>query len=209
MDDSERGTKERILKAALDLFCVNGYTTVSVRDIGRAVGIRESSIYYHFTNKEDILQTMLRQAEQWTQVKKDRFNAALSSVSKVDCGEFINAGVAYLEDYLLEENIYKLIRVLTIEKQRNEDAAGMYRKLLFTMPLEHQKKVFSLIMERGAINEDNPEELAAEYQAIILYVFQKYFSAPNVFITEAKPAARKELTTLLKRFFVHYFREGA
>lgn len=38
-------TKEKIVETALDLFSQRGYDGVSVRDIARAVGIRESSLY--------------------------------------------------------------------------------------------------------------------------------------------------------------------
>ncbi len=205
MNANNENTKEKILAAALDLFCVNGYTTVSVRDIGKAVGIRESSIYYHFKDKEEILQTLLQQAEQYTLLLKNSFNHALSAISKVECDKFIAAGISYIEDFLLEETIYKLVRTLTMEKQRNEAAAAIYHKLLFTTPLEHHKNVFSYLIEKGYIKDDSQESLAAEYQAIILYIFHKYFSAPTTAIQEVKSVAREELTKLLKRFFIHYF----
>lgn len=41
-------TKELILKKALDMFAKSGYDSVSIRDIAKAVNIKESSIYYHF-----------------------------------------------------------------------------------------------------------------------------------------------------------------
>ena len=47
-------TKEKILCTALELFSQRGYDGVSVRDIARAVGIRESSIYNHFKSKQAI-----------------------------------------------------------------------------------------------------------------------------------------------------------
>ena len=47
-------TKEKILDTALELFSQRGYNGVSVRDIARAVGIRESSIYNHFESKKAI-----------------------------------------------------------------------------------------------------------------------------------------------------------
>lgn len=52
-------TKEQILEEALKLFSVKGYDAVSVRDILRAVGIKESSLYYHFKNKQDIFDTIV------------------------------------------------------------------------------------------------------------------------------------------------------
>ncbi|MFD1179332.1 TetR/AcrR family transcriptional regulator [Paenibacillus puldeungensis] len=207
MEHLEQDTKERILNAALDLFCINGYTTVSIRDIGKTVGIKESSIYYHFKNKEDILQTIFQQTEQWTEIHKNNFNDKLYLATKVNCEQFIGAGITYILDYLLDERIYKFIRLLTIEKQRNKEAADMYHKLLFATPLEHQKNVFSIMMEKGYIKEDNSDALAAEYQSMILFVFLKYFSDPQAVVSEVKSAAKKELSTLLMRFFIHYFNE--
>ena len=209
MDIIEQSTKEKILAVALDMFSVDGYTAVSIRDIGKAVGIKESSIYYHFKNKEDIFQTILDRAEQLAQKRKENFNNALCAVSKVECEKFIYAGIAYIEDYLLEDKIHKLIRMLIMEKQRNGHAAIIYHKLLFTSPLEHHKNVFTFMMDKGYIHEDNPDFLAAEYQSIILYVFHKYFLGPGPVTDDAKSEAEQELTVLLKRFFrQHFFRRA-
>ena len=52
-------TKELILKKALDMFAKSGYDSVSIRDIAKAVNIKESSIYHHFKNKQDILDSLV------------------------------------------------------------------------------------------------------------------------------------------------------
>lgn len=208
MRQAEQDTKDKILSAALDLFCVDGYSTVSIRDIGKVVGIKESSIYYHFKNKEDILHSLFRKSEQLTLVRKDQFIQALESVPKVERKEFIAAGIAYLEGYLLEEKINKLIRMLTIEKQRNAEAAELYRQLLFSVPLDHHKKVFSFMIDKGWMEGDDVEHLAAEYQSKILYVFHKYFSGSVVETTDEKRIpARLELSSLLERFFNQHIGE--
>lgn len=205
MRQAEHDTKEKILSAALDLFCVDGYSTVSIRDIGKTVGIKESSIYYHFKNKEDILYSLFRKSEQWIQVRKEQFIQALEAVPEVEREKFIAAGIAYLEGYLLEENINKLIRLLTIEKQRNAEAAELYRQLLFSVPLDHHKRVFSFMMDKGWMEGDDAEHLAAEYQSKILYVFHKYFSGSVVEATsEERALALLELSSLLGRFFNQY-----
>ena len=56
-------TKETILKKALDMFAKSGYDSVSIRDIAKAVNIKESSIYYHFKNKQDILDSLVEKFE--------------------------------------------------------------------------------------------------------------------------------------------------
>ena len=52
-------TKERILDVSLELFSQRGYSAVSIRDICKCVGIKESSVYYHFENKQNIFDVLL------------------------------------------------------------------------------------------------------------------------------------------------------
>jgi len=52
-------TRARILDAALDGFSRQGYTGTSIRQIARAVGIRESSLYNHFPSKQAIFDALL------------------------------------------------------------------------------------------------------------------------------------------------------
>ncbi len=47
--------KNKIRKAAINLFYKKGYFAASMSEIASATGIRKSSIYHHYANKEDIL----------------------------------------------------------------------------------------------------------------------------------------------------------
>lgn len=55
----EVDTKERIIETALDLFSKKGFEAVSVRDISGKIGIKESSLYYHFKNKQEIFEVIV------------------------------------------------------------------------------------------------------------------------------------------------------
>ncbi|MFH1625759.1 MAG: TetR/AcrR family transcriptional regulator [Pseudomonadota bacterium] len=48
--------KEEILRAAEKLFSAKGYDSASMRDIASVAEITPASIYYHFKNKQEILQ---------------------------------------------------------------------------------------------------------------------------------------------------------
>jgi AcrR family transcriptional regulator len=50
--------KQRILAAAADLMAHNGFHTVSMEDIGEAVGITASAIYRHYESKTAVLVAM-------------------------------------------------------------------------------------------------------------------------------------------------------
>lgn len=58
-DDSRqaqtRGTREKIVRASLDLFAENGYEGTSIEEIGRKANITGPAIYRHFASKEDVL----------------------------------------------------------------------------------------------------------------------------------------------------------
>jgi len=194
-------TKQRILAAALDLFSVYGFSTVSMRELGKAVGIKESSIYYHFHNKVHILEMIFEEVYSQIEIQRARFMDALQVATSFERQQFIATGIYYVEHILLDNHLYKLIRMLTIEKQHNEKAAEMYTQLLFHWPLKHQERVFTYMMNAGLIKQDNAEELAAEYQAIILYVFQKYFLGATEFNASHMQAAKQELEHLLARFY--------
>lgn len=52
--------KDTIKKVSINLFHKKGYFATSVSDIARGVGIRKSSIYYHYSNKQEILFDILK-----------------------------------------------------------------------------------------------------------------------------------------------------
>lgn len=54
-----RDTRRDILDAALELFAAKGFYGTSLRDIARAVGVRESALYNHFPSKESLFESTL------------------------------------------------------------------------------------------------------------------------------------------------------
>ncbi|MEO0944252.1 MAG: TetR/AcrR family transcriptional regulator [Pseudomonadota bacterium] len=56
---SRKDTKARLLEHSRTLFARHGYEGVSMRDIAGAVGLRQSAIYNHFSNKQDLLVTLM------------------------------------------------------------------------------------------------------------------------------------------------------
>jgi AcrR family transcriptional regulator len=51
--------REEILDAAAELFADRGYAATSTRMIAEMVGVRQASLYYHFSTKEQILAELL------------------------------------------------------------------------------------------------------------------------------------------------------
>jgi TetR/AcrR family fatty acid metabolism transcriptional regulator len=58
-----RGTskRERILRAAVDVFARSGYFNAKVSEIAKAAGVADGTIYLYFDGKEDLLVTIFRE----------------------------------------------------------------------------------------------------------------------------------------------------
>ncbi|GAA6620325.1 TetR/AcrR family transcriptional regulator [Scytonema sp. NUACC26] len=54
ISDKQADGRNRILDVAESLFQARGYTAVTMRDIAKAVGMRQASLYYHFPSKEEL-----------------------------------------------------------------------------------------------------------------------------------------------------------
>jgi AcrR family transcriptional regulator len=61
-----RDTKERLLKAALDVFSEQGYLATSVDEIAARAGVTKGAIYYWFKDKEDLAADL--QKRLWTDI---------------------------------------------------------------------------------------------------------------------------------------------
>ena len=52
-------TKRRIFNTALKLFAEKGYDSTSIEEITAVSGVAKGTLYYHFSNKEEILDLLL------------------------------------------------------------------------------------------------------------------------------------------------------
>jgi AcrR family transcriptional regulator len=203
MQKHVRNTKQQILDTALKLFSQKGYTAVSIRDICYVVGIKESTIYYHFENKRAIFQELLKIFEEITNSKPERFNKELVKITKVEKDAFIAVGIGILTDYFLKDNILQFIRMLMIEQQIDEEASDLYRHLLFEEPMKHHSEVFTMLIKMGMFRNYVADYMSLEYYSPILFIFQRYFGSGEV-TPEKLNKATKELRAHLETFYERY-----
>jgi TetR/AcrR family transcriptional regulator, fatty acid metabolism regulator protein len=55
------GKREKILRAAVEVFAQTGYFSSKVSEIARAAGVADGTIYLYFERKEDLLITIFRE----------------------------------------------------------------------------------------------------------------------------------------------------
>ena len=73
--DHKPSTRDRIIKAARELFAEGGYASVSVRDVTSRADVSLSSINYHFGGKDELVQAVV--VWSWTQVASEIYDEFL------------------------------------------------------------------------------------------------------------------------------------
>lgn len=79
--------KEKILFAALRLFANKGFADTSTAELAKATGVAESTIFYHFGSKEDLLLEVLREVRREVLrhfEEHERVQAYASGLEKVE-----------------------------------------------------------------------------------------------------------------------------
>lgn len=205
MENLKSDTKQKIKEIALTLFSQRGFSAVSIRDICREVGIKESTIYYHFKNKQHIYDELLADFKTKTLKMENDFNIEFSKVSNIEREPFILVGLAFFNEFLLNEKILKLLRMLMIEQQNNIKAASLLRQVLIENPLQKNEKVFKVMIEKGCFNGTDAKKAAEEYYAPIFLAYERYFSTGEDNETdknEADAMVEAHLSDFYERYFV-------
>lgn len=194
-------TKQRILDVSLELFSQKGFSAVSIRDICGKVQIKESTVYYHFKNKQAIFDELLLQFEQKATDMMAQLEHGLTIKSFSVEGEFYkNVCDIFFECYFMDDFCNKVMRLLLIEQFRNSEIQKIYDRWMFVEPLAFQSKVFSALIELSIISAADCEYLAVKYYAPIYFFAQKWLF--NGFLSEErKKSFRNEAYKHIGNFF--------
>ena len=168
-------TKQKILDVSLDLFSQKGFSAVSIRDICAQVNIKESSVYYHFKNKQAIFDELLHRFEQVATDMMIRLEQSLSVQSCFMEKPFYQTVCdTFFENYFMDDFCNKIMRLLLIEQFGNSEVQKIYDCWMFEKPLEFQSKVFYTLMEIGILPKTDSEYLAVKYYAPIYFFAQRW-----------------------------------
>lgn len=168
-------TKQKILDVSLDLFSQKGFSAVSIRDICAQVNIKESSVYYHFKNKQAIFDELLHRFEQVATDMMVRLEQSLSVQScSMEKPFYQTVCDTFFENYFMDDFCNKIMRFLLIEQFGNSEVQKIYDCWMFEKPLEFQSKVFYTLMEIGILPKTDSEYLAVKYYAPIYFFAQRW-----------------------------------
>lgn len=203
MRNEKQDTKQIILDTALDLFSKKGYSAVSIRDISNRVGIKESAIYYHFKNKQDIFDVLCKSFENVMYSIPPQFTKEMAKVTKVEKQAFLMVCHGYFSNYLMEERVNKILRMLIIEQGINEVAAKIYHNIMFDEAVSNQMLIFSWLTQVGFLKTEQLERMVMDYHAMVVYLFHRYLICGEI-TEEVKLIVADELSKHIEFFLKKY-----
>ncbi|WP_394236341.1 TetR/AcrR family transcriptional regulator [Niallia oryzisoli] len=171
---SAEGTKKKILEASIELFSRKGYSAVSVRELTKAVGIKESSLYNHFRSKEEILESIY-------QLFKAEHELALPSIDvlpviakSTTIENFLLDGMESFKRSVADELHEKMWRILNIEQFRDQRARDIILNQVYKGTIDFLEHAFLAFMEENKVTHGNARFLAIQYQYPIFAMMTEY-----------------------------------
>ncbi|URZ08564.1 TetR/AcrR family transcriptional regulator [Clostridium felsineum] len=190
---SKKNTKQNIFEEAAKLFAKDGYNGVSMRQIAREVGIKESSIYNHYKNKEEILSSLFDYfAETLTKYRpsEEEIEKMLNYMSVADVFKQLIIGLGKT----LNGTLDTIARIIYTEQFRNEKAKKIMLDNLIKEPSEFAAKVLRIMLRKKLIREIDIELIAREYNYALLAITFEYAHAVST---------GQDTSPIIKKMFEH------
>lgn len=172
---AKKNTKEKIFDVSIDLFSQDGYDGVSIRQIAKEVGIKESSIYNHYQSKESILESIL--SYYINEMLKEEAPIMQSEKNlKMDFDQFYKEGSDRFISKLSEEKMMKITRIFLVESYHNEKIKNFVKEAIIGYAINGWEDLFELMKEKKFIKMDaDIKQLAESFYYYGLFLLYEHF----------------------------------
>ena len=199
----QEDTKQKILDKALELFSSQGYDSVSVGEIAKAVGIKAPSLYNHFPGKQAIFDAIVESTAAQYEADTDKIDIHVQN-AKQDIPVFteITADALFekvrqiFEYSLHNETISRFRRMMTIEQFRSPELAALYSRRYVERILRYHAGIFRALIASGEICAEDPDALAMMYVSPVLTLIGICDRQP-----EREPECLEKLQNHVQLFF--------
>ncbi len=160
-----KGTKEKILAAALEMFSQNGYAGTNIRELTSSLGLGKSSMYRHFESKEEIWNALL---DEMIAYYGERFGSPEHLPPVPDSlEELVSMTMRMVEFTIRDERVVMTRKLLSIEQFRDDRARQLATKHFLSGLTEMFTQIFAGMMDKELIRRDDPAMLAFAYTSPI------------------------------------------
>lgn len=188
-------TKERILDAALEMFSQNGYAGTNIRELSASLGLVKSGVYKHYESKEAIWNALL---DEMIAYYGEHFGSAEHLPPVPDSlDELVEMTMRMVNLTVHDERIVMTRKVLTLEQFRDVRARELATKHFLTGLTDMFTQIFTGMMEKGLLRQDDPAMLALAYTAPI---------SALIHLCDREPERTEEVLTQIEAFSRHFIK---
>ena len=166
-------TTRQIMDAAAELFARSGYEGVTVREIAKRAGIRESSIYNHFAGKAEILTSLYEDfilRVPGTRPSDEELDRMLAFMTPE---EIFKAILFHVGEHV-GGTLANTAQIINYEKFRDARAADMYYRYVVREPADYYERLIGKMTARGMVKPVDARLFAEQYNYISIALTKEY-----------------------------------
>ena len=159
-------TKQNILRVATTLFSEQGYKGTSVRNIASEIGIKQSALYNHFKNKEEI----------FLEVSREIFNTPFSfepselKENALNGKAFVSKFAQQYKLVTFDKSSEKMFRLLMIELLQSKELREQFMSEFHDKNIKLLSEGFFIMMQNSLVRSGDPMIMAYEFISTLFYI---------------------------------------
>lgn len=169
-----RDTRREILSAALGLFADQGFHGTSMRQIARKVGVRESALYHHFQNKQELFTAMINDLGPAT-AEQIAHQLDIDVLLRDGPQQYLRALVHRVLEWWATPEQQQFARLLITEGFRGKSPRVVQPEQVVGQVLGMFLELFGELLRRELIRPVDPEILVHEWMGPILIIRLRFF----------------------------------
>lgn len=152
-------TREKIYDSAINLFSEYGIKNVSMRQIAKAVGIKESSIYNHYSSKSEIISNIYNEFQKNMESSRKSMTEAVNELNYMKPQDFFKS---LIMDYgkSINTRIAKLVKIVIAEQFHDEKAKKLFTDEMISKPSEYFEEIINHIVKENLVDECDSHVIA-------------------------------------------------
>lgn len=173
-------TTNKILEEAAALFAHKGFDGVSVHEIASTVGIKESSLYNHFSSKAAILDALLDNFVKDKSTSRPSEQELNMMLDIMQPEEIFKNLLIYFGQHV-SPIFTKTAMIVTNEKYRNQKAAEIYYRYVVKDSVDYYENLIRRMINKGLVKKVDARRFAEQYNYSYIALTKEYFMAENGF----------------------------
>ncbi|HLU61385.1 MAG TPA: TetR family transcriptional regulator [Gammaproteobacteria bacterium] len=177
--EEAQATREKLLDAAARMFCARGVTATSLDDIAREAGMTRGAIYWHFRNKQDLIEALM---ERKRMPLDETWGHCQLAGESDPLGRIRRNAIEQLHRAATEPGVRQVYEILFHKSESVEDGGTIMERCLASRHecVPHIEAAFRAAIERGQLPAGDVPTMIAGFFSYLDGLIYNSFLHPEV-----------------------------